>query len=130
MFDGWYLKTSGNMILFTSEQERASSFSVEGSGHLCAVGSLGDQGYPEIAAVEAREELTASAIYLLDGKIVQNLEPEYQPAVCSVDSGQLTCQQDTWKTLLGCGLQLDLGAGPGAVGGQNCTGITLSTIYA
>ncbi|EAA29814.1 hypothetical protein GE21DRAFT_4942 [Neurospora crassa] len=50
-FDKWFVHLVGNGLLFTSSQSQASSFSVEKTGHLCAVGYTDERGRPRIAAV-------------------------------------------------------------------------------
>ncbi|EGO58300.1 hypothetical protein NEUTE1DRAFT_146714 [Neurospora tetrasperma FGSC 2508] len=50
-FDKWFVHVVGNELLFTISQFQASSFSVEKTGHLCAVGYTDGNARPRIAAV-------------------------------------------------------------------------------
>lgn len=128
-FDGWYLKVSGDGILFTSSANYSSQFSVEGSGHLCAIGYVGESGNAAVAVVETRGD--GSAVYLIDGQMALDLEPEYKSLNCSVGDG-LACAEGAMKNWVGCGMQLDLSsqAGDGVVVDTfNCTSVTLTADF-
>ncbi|ROW02481.1 hypothetical protein VMCG_06086 [Cytospora schulzeri] len=127
LFNGWWLKLSGDMVLFTSQKEKATGFGVsQGTRHLCIprTGSL-----PLIAIVETR--LATSPLYFLDANFSRGYEPEYEPIVCDGQGGngsQLSCAQETRTSWTGCGLQLELGAeasSNGTEGGSGCSSIAL-----
>lgn len=126
LFDGWYARLSGDGVLFTSVQSSATPFSVESSGHLCAVGYEGEFGNAVIAVVT---NLTASgAVWLLDGRRAQALGEDYVPLECTTGGGAgLSCAAGETKNWVGCGLQLDLSSEPGnvVVDGFNCSAINL-----
>ncbi len=67
MFDGWFLRVVTDGILFTPSANSSSLFSVEASGHLCAVGYRGEDGYPIIAIVGTLD--SGGAVYLIDGNV-------------------------------------------------------------
>lgn len=127
MFNGWWLKLSGDMVLFTSQRARATGFGVDrGTRHLCVprAGQL-----PRIAVVETG--LDTSPLYLLDANFSKGYQPEYEPLVCSSLAGnasQLTCGQGSRTDWSGCGLQLEIGAGSysnATEGGLSCSGVAL-----
>lgn len=130
IFNGWWLRLSGNQALFTSQKEKATGFGVNrGTKHLCIpkAGNL-----PLIAIVETA--LDIGPLYFLDANFSTGYRPEYEPVVCDSlggDGSQLSCSQDRKAAWSGCGLQLELGAGPisngtGGAGGQNCSSIALN----
>jgi hypothetical protein len=125
-FDNWYAHLSGDSILFTSEQSTATSFSVEGSKHLCAIGYEGELGNPIIAVIGNVTD--SGAVWLLDGKVAEALESDYVPVECEVGGGGLKCVAQDRGNWLGCGLQLDLGKDAGTVDGIECTGIELRVV--
>lgn len=126
-FGGWWLKLSGDMVLFTSQREKSTGFGVnQGTRHLCVpqAGRL-----PRIAIVETG--LDTSPLYLLDANFSKGYQPEYEPLVCGglVGNGsQLTCGQGSRTDWFGCGLQLEIGADLGSNGteaGLACSGVAL-----
>ncbi|KAH8902479.1 hypothetical protein BR93DRAFT_932054 [Coniochaeta sp. PMI_546] len=129
LFDGWYAALSGDGVLFTSVKSSATSFSVEGSGHLCAVGFEGEFGYPVIAVVT---NLTDSgAVWLLDGRRAAAFSQDYVPVECQRAGGGLACAAGATSHWLGCGLQLDLSSQVGGnvvVDGFNCSAISLEVV--
>jgi hypothetical protein len=133
LFDGWFLKVSGNGLLFTSVESLATKFSVEGSGHLCPIGFAGQDGYPAISVVENLENRTdtpGSDVWLMDSKVLHDRgEPAYAPVSCAVGTGQLICIEDGLTQWVGCGLQLALANGAAVnVNGLNCSSVVLTTI--
>lgn len=127
IFDNWWLKLSGNSILFTSQKEKATGFGVNSATqHLCIprTGRL-----PLIAIVEAR--LDTGPLYFLDANFSKGYQPEYEPITCSSISGggsQLSCSRGNEKTWSGCGLQLELGSGQTTDGVLNCSSIALNAV--
>lgn len=132
LFDGWYAKVSGDQILFSSSANHSDKFSVEGSGHLCAVGYVGENGNPAIAIAETKEGLTGSAIYFVDGQRLTNLTTQgYGALDCAVDDG-LACQARGLTYWVACGLGLDISSdgNPNVViDTWNCTSVALSAVY-
>ncbi|KAJ4422621.1 hypothetical protein N0V82_002740 [Gnomoniopsis sp. IMI 355080] len=126
-FNKWWLKLSGNSILFTPQKEKATGFGVNAATqHLCVpqTGRL-----PLIAIVEAR--LDSSPLYFLDANFTKGYEPEYEPISCNDLTGagsQLTCSNGNGKIWSGCGLQLELGSGQSTNGVLNCSSISLSAM--
>lgn len=126
-FDNWWLKLSGDRVLFTSQKEKASEFGVNtGTQHLCIpqAGRL-----PRIAIVETR--LDVSPLYLLDANFSRGYAPEYEPVTShSVDSdgAQLACSYGSTTIWSGCGLQLQLGSGQGTDGTLNWSSVTLNAV--
>lgn len=134
IFDGWWLKLSGNQALFTSQKEKATGFGVNlGTKHLCIPKAA---NFPLIAIVEAR--LDIGPLYFLDANFSTSYRPEYEPVVCDSlgDGSQLSCSQGKSTAWSGCGLQLELGTGSisngtgGVGGGQNCSSIALNAFQA
>ncbi|RKU43589.1 hypothetical protein DL546_005873 [Coniochaeta pulveracea] len=128
-FNDWYAYLSGDGVLFTSDSSAATSFSVEGSHHLCAVGYTGEFGLPIIAVVGNVTD--SSGVWLLDGRVAEALEADYVPVECEVDAGGLKCHGQGRENWLGCGLQLDLGSsGNGTVVGDGvqCSEIELKVV--
>jgi hypothetical protein len=135
LVDGWWARLSGDGVLFTSSESSATSFSVEGSGHLCAVGYEGEFGYPIVAVVT---NLTDSGpVWLLDGRRAEAFGEDYVPVECQTAGGGggagLTCAAGaTTRNWLGCGLQLDLSSQAGdvvvVVDGFNCSAISLEVV--
>lgn len=130
LFDGWYAALSGDGVLFTPARSSATSFSVEGSGHLCAVGQRGEFGYPIVAVVT---NLTDSgAVWLLDGRRAAAFSEDYVPVECQRGGGgELACAAGATRHWLGCGLQLDLSSQAGGsvvVDGLNCSAISLEVV--
>jgi len=131
LFDGWYLNVVGNSILFSPSANVSSLFSVEATGHLCAVGYQGEKGYPLIAIVGNLD--TGGDVWLLDGKVLQDVIKKrgYGPLKCSLSSG-LTCSEGDMANWVGCGLQLDLTSQSGGtvvLDKFNCTALTLEAVY-
>lgn len=134
-FNEWWLKLSGNSVLFTSQKEKASSFGVNSdTQHLCLPRSSATQNRagksPLIAIVETR--LDQGPLYFVDANRTLAYEDEYEPIVCNglVDGGQLSCAWDTARTWSGCGLQLELGSGQDNDGTLNCSSISLNAFEA
>lgn len=128
-FNDWYAYLSGDGILFTSDASTATSFSIEGSHHLCAVGYTGEFGLPIIAVVG--NVTGSSGVWLLDGKVAEALEGDYVPVDCEVASEELRCEGQGRENWLGCGLQLDLGrSGNGSTVGDGvqCSEIELRLV--
>lgn len=127
MFSNWWLKLSGNSVLFTSQKEKATGFGVNsGTKHLC-IPQAG--GSPRIAIVEAR--LDTGPLYFLDANFTKGYEPDYEPITCSGVSGdgsQLACSYASTSIWSGCGLQLQLGSGQDTDGTLNCSSISLNAI--
>ena len=133
MFDGWYLKLSGDAIIFTQSQDLSTPFSVEGSGHLCAVGHVGTQGNALIAVAENATEVTGGAVYFIDPEVLEDIdELGYAALTCEPPSETLACAQGEMRFWSACGLVLDITSdseGDTEIGGQNCTGVDLSPVY-
>lgn len=133
IFDGWWLKLSGNQALFTSQKDKATGFGVNrGTKHLCIPKAA---NFPLIAIVETR--LDIGPLYFLDANFSTSYRPEYEPVVCDSlgDGSQLSCSQGKSTAWSGCGLQLELGTGSisngtGGAGGQNCSSIALNAFQA
>ncbi|KAK5659593.1 hypothetical protein OQA88_795 [Cercophora sp. LCS_1] len=131
-FDSWFLLLIGNSLLFTNTRSSASSFSVEGSGHLCVVGYVDEKEYPAIAAVGVHD--ASSNVWLLRRRTLDSLPDDYTPVKCSSDEASLRCSADMTSQAahwLSCGLQLDLstdGNPTVPVGGRNCTSISLKVV--
>lgn len=127
VFNDWWLKLSGDSVLFTSQEDKATGFGVNsGTRHLCVpqAGRL-----PRIAIVEAR--LDTGPLYFLDANLSKNYEPEYEPITCNSVSGggsQLACSYGATHIWSGCGLQLQLGSGQDTDGTLNCSSIALNAI--
>lgn len=127
LYNKWWLKLSGNSILFTSQKDKATGFGVNpATQHLCVpqTGRL-----PLIAIVEA--SLNTSSLYFLDANLSMRYEPEYEPITCNDLAGagsQLICSSGTGKIWSGCGLQLELGTGQVMNGMLNCSSIFLSAM--
>lgn len=125
-FKNWWLKLSGDMVLFTKQKEKATGFGVNaGTGHLCIprAGNL-----PLIAFVETRPD--SSPLYFVSSNYSGGYQKEYQPITCGSMSGgdsQLACSQKDHAVWSGCGLQLELASGQLASDGTlNCSSIALS----
>ena len=131
-FDGWFLSRIGNGLLFTSARSAAGSFSVEASGHLCAVGYVDADDRPAIAAVGVHDP--SSNVWLLQRRTLDAYSDDYAAVVCTTGGGALSCAANATNPArhwLGCGLQLDLSTDDGAtvpVGGLNCTSIDLQMV--
>lgn len=130
-FNEWWLKLSGNSVLFTSHKEKATSFGVNSdTKHLCIPRSSATQSragqLPLIAIVETR--LDQGPLYFLDANRTANHKPDYEPIECDSlqDGGVLSCSWDGASIWSGCGLQLELGAGDGTDGTLNCSSIILN----
>lgn len=136
LFDEWFLRISGNAILFAASAEDSSQFSVEASGHLCAVGRVGESGSPVVAIAETKDGLTGSGVYFVDG---QRLGPDqlggqgYGALGCALSGDALGCLAgEGLGHWVACGLGLDIASDGGLrviVDGWNCTGIGLSAVY-
>lgn len=133
IFNGWWLKLSGNQALFTSQKEKATGFGVNpGTKHLCIPKAT---NFPLIAIVETR--LDVGPLYFLDANFSTGYRPDYEPVVCNNlgDGSQLSCSQGRSTTWSGCGMQLELGPGSvsngtGGASGQNCSSIALNAFQA
>lgn len=141
-FDGWWLRVSGNTVLFTSQQAKATAFGVNGGGgstttteghHLCIPPRAGGGGRatkPLIAVVETRR--ASSPLYFLDPDYAEGFQPEYEPLVCGGGGGgggsELACARADLTGWAACGMQLEIGSGrDGATeGGLNCSSVTLN----
>ncbi|KAK3399198.1 hypothetical protein B0T20DRAFT_436220 [Sordaria brevicollis] len=146
-FDKWFVHVVGNGLLFTSSQERASSFSVEGTGHLCAVGYNDGNGKPRIAAVgvagatdgdneeEGRVEGEGPVMMLRQGTL-KAYKDDYKALECTKDGG-LSCKPANVTSTadgggwVGCGVQLSMGRDIDlGYGGLNCTAVSLEVVEA
>lgn len=129
-FNNWWLKLSGNSILFTPQKEKATGFGVNSATqHLCVPQKTGR--LPLIAIVETR--LDTAPLYFLDANFSKNYEPEYEPISCHTITGngsQLTCSSGSGSVWSGCGLQLELGSGQSTNGVLNCSSISLNAMSA
>lgn len=130
LFNDWWLKLSGDSVLFTSQKEKATSFGVNsGTKHLCIPRA---RRLPLIAIVETR--LDTSPLYFLDSNFSTGYQPDYQPIVCNSLAGgsSLACTQEDMTSWSGCGMQLGLGSDPntenstGGIGTLNCSSIALN----
>lgn len=139
VLDGWYARVSGDQILFSSSANHSDQFSVEDSGHLCAVGYVGASGKPTIAIAETREGITGSALYLVDGQRLGNLTERGYGALDCVVEDDLNCEargNGTGTDLthwVSCGLGLDIssdGSQNVVVDAWNCTSLALTAVYA
>jgi hypothetical protein len=105
---------------------------VESSGHLCAVGYVGESGTPAIAIVETKDSLSGSAVYFADGQRLANLtELGYGALDCAVEY-DLACQARDLTHWVACGLGLDISSDGNqnvVVDGWNCTSVSLSAVY-
>ncbi|KAK9418732.1 putative Ig-like domain-containing protein [Seiridium unicorne] len=132
VFNGWYAKISGDQILFSSSANHSDKFSVESSGHLCAVGYFGESGTPAIAIVETKDSLSGSAVYFVDGHRLTNLTGlGYGALDCAVDD-DLACQAQDMSHWVACGLGLDIssdGSQNVVVDNWNCSSVSLSAVY-
>ncbi|KAI0147495.1 hypothetical protein GGR57DRAFT_253154 [Xylariaceae sp. FL1272] len=154
MFDGWYLKLSGDAGIFVPSLNLSTSFNVGDSGHLCTYLSSG----PAVAIAENYTTTTTSttngtmtidtvastasgdnggdgsAVWFVDAELLLNYTNlGYASLDCEVgDEGAVTCEQGMKRFWTGCGLGLDItadGEGNAVVDGWNCTGVTLSALY-
>lgn len=148
VLDGWYVSVSGQGLLLVPDVARASKFSIEASGHLCAVGytapaivasngtELSPDGGPSIATVETRN-LTegrpeGSPLWLAGSKTVATVEQlrnNYAPVQCATASGVLACVAGKLGQWMSCGLELALGNSTTAgsrVDGLECFALALS----
>ncbi|KAJ9156632.1 hypothetical protein NKR23_g1207 [Pleurostoma richardsiae] len=131
MFDGWYLRISADAILFTASVNDSSLFSVETSGHLCAVGEVGADGNAAVAIVDNTTP-GGSAVYLIDGAVALALRPDYGALGCELGADLLACAEGARSHWVGCGIQLDLASDEGemvVVDMWNCTAVRLSAVY-
>lgn len=130
-FNKWWLKLSGNSILFTPKREKATGFGVNSATqHLCVPAQQTGR-LPLIAIVETR--LDTGPLYFLDANFSQNYEPEYEPITCNTVAGngsQLACASGSGNVWSGCGLQLELGSGQSTNGVLNCSSISLNAMSA
>lgn len=139
-FNEWWLKLSGNMVLFTSQKAKATPFGVNSdTKHLCIPRNSSTSAQsrpgklPLIAIVETR--LDQGPLYFLDANRTEGFEPEYEPIVCDSLSEGLMCSwpgdnggAGVWA---GCGLQLELGTSLEATDSNlNCSSISLSAFEA
>ena len=129
-WDGWYLKSSGNGILFTSEADKATKFSVESTGHLCVVGKGTEETGPYIAGIEGKNGKSSSPVWFMGTAFVEDQMPFFKPLSCDKGSGGLTCAQGDMERWIGCGLQLaitELDGDTVPLNGLDCTSLSLST---
>ena len=128
--DGWYLKLSGDAIIFTPSQELSTQFSVEDNGHLCPIGHVGTHGNAVIAIAENATEITGGAVYFIDPEVLEDIdELGYAALECELDGEALACVQGHKRYWVGCGLGLDItsvGDRETDIGGMDCTAITLT----
>ncbi|KAA8634501.1 hypothetical protein SMACR_02017 [Sordaria macrospora] len=156
-FDKWFVHVVGNGLLFTSSQSQGSAFSVEGTGHLCAVGYGDSNGKPRIAAVgvagagagtEEDETHTESGeagegpVWMLRQGTLKAYWEDYKALECTRDGGGLSCAPaangtsagavagaDGGGGWVGCGLMLSLGRDVDVgYGGLNCSSIALEVV--
>ncbi|KAI2622699.1 hypothetical protein GGS26DRAFT_567297 [Hypomontagnella submonticulosa] len=125
MFDGWYVRLSGDAALFNPSAEQASRFSLDAQsgtgsgngtgagrgGHLCAAalssGMAGNASAGAVVAIaEARDGVQGSAVYFVDPELLDQMENE----------------EHGWYGVLECS-----GAG-GGVGNGNGTGSWNGTV--
>ena len=133
LFDGWFLRTSGAGIVFTSESDKSTRFAVEGSGHLCAVGKNGSQGNAAIAIINTLDTI-GGPLWMVDANVTVGVEPRgYGDLICQGAGNGLACANGTVKNWVGCGLQLELTSLTGGtveMDGRNCSALSLSVIGA
>ncbi|KAK3495205.1 uncharacterized protein B0T23DRAFT_314041 [Neurospora hispaniola] len=137
-FDKWFVHVVGNGLLFTSSQSQASSFSVEGTGHLCAVGYDDRKARPRIAAVgvagagasngsrngtgtgsgdgSGRKGVGGGGpVWMLRQETLKGYWEDYKALECTKGDGGLSCgvgnstNDEVGSGWVGCGLQLSLG---------------------
>lgn len=125
----WFLRLSGNSVLFTSQSSRSSRFAVGGSGRLCAVGAKGPLDNAVVAVVENKTDMATSPLWFVDGGLVANLTARgYAELNCTSGEGTLSCAYNDMSNWLGCGLQLGLSTGDGGdFEGIKCQGVSLMT---
>ncbi|KAI6358941.1 hypothetical protein MCOR25_007207 [Pyricularia grisea] len=125
----WFLRLSGNSIVFTSQSSRSSRFAVGGSGRLCAVGSKGPLDNAIVAVVENKTDMATSPLWFVDGGLVANLTARgYAELNCTSGEGTLSCVYNDMRNWLGCGLQLGLSTSEGGdFEGIKCQGVSLMT---
>ncbi|TLS26466.1 hypothetical protein PpBr36_04190 [Pyricularia pennisetigena] len=125
----WFLRLSGNSILFTSQSSRSSRFAVGGSGRLCAVGAKGPLDNAIVAVVENKTGMATSPLWFVDGGLVANLTARgYAELNCTSGGGTLACAYNDMRNWLGCGLQLGLSSSEGGdFEGIKCQGVSLMT---
>ena len=133
LFDGWFAKVLGSTVIFTSSANQSTKFSVEASGHLCAVGFAGASGKPAVAIVEDKAGLTGSGVYLADAARLEQLQTQgYGPLDCEVE-GDLACAGGQGlRHWVGCGLTLSMTSDPAGavvVDAWNCTAVALAPVY-
>ncbi|KAI1261533.1 hypothetical protein F5Y18DRAFT_401546 [Xylariaceae sp. FL1019] len=149
MFDGWYLKLSGDAGIFVPSLNLSTAFNVGESGHLCTfldsgaavavaenytttATTNGTMAIDGIAATTSGSE--GSTVWFVDAGLLLNYTSlGYASLDCDVgDGGAIACEQGMKRFWTGCGLGLDItadGDGSAVVGGWNCTGLTLSALY-
>ena len=132
-FDGWFLKLSGDAIIFSPSQDLSTQFNVEDSGNLCAVGHVGTQGNAIIAIAENATDVTGGAVYFIDPEVLEDIgELGYAALECEAGGETLACAQGEKRFWVGCGLGLDItsdGDGATVIGGLNCTAVSLAPVY-
>ncbi|KAI1763685.1 hypothetical protein GGR53DRAFT_520811 [Hypoxylon sp. FL1150] len=153
LFDGWYLRLSGDQALFNPSLAQASRFTFDetdpdGQSHLCTVGGSGLAANASalVAIVENGTDVTGGAVYFVPPTLLEDIENEehgwYAPLECAnggpagrtnaTAGATLSCEQGGKEYWVGCGLGLDItsdGDGTAVVDGWNCTAITLSMVY-
>lgn len=157
LFDGWYLRLSGDQALFNPSLDQASQFSFDkkdgsGQSHLCSLSGAGlvANGSAVVAiASNLTDAAAGGAVYFVPPKLLDDIENEehgwYEPLECISSGGTngtvtgnatagtaLTCEQGGKEYWVGCGLGLDItsdGDGTAVVDGWNCTAVTLSIVY-
>ncbi|KAH8898215.1 hypothetical protein GQ53DRAFT_636888, partial [Thozetella sp. PMI_491] len=125
VFDNWYVHVVGDGLLFTSLASSASAFSVEHTGHLCAVGHLAADGKPYLASVGSLDN--SSAVWMLDQNVLEHMSEDYGALNCTAGS-TLSCAANATSHWISCGLQVDLSSDGGAnvpYEGFNCTSLDL-----
>ncbi|KAK3985222.1 hypothetical protein QBC44DRAFT_335462 [Cladorrhinum sp. PSN332] len=133
LIDGFFGLLSGKGILFTSQQSRASRFSVESTGHLCVVGLVDGEGMPYVAAVGAKET-DRSAVWMVSRDILEVWSEDYVALGCENSGAGIECQgRGNGTTALegwvGCGVQLWMGEeGEEKENGAGCVRVGLGVV--
>ncbi|KAK4225044.1 hypothetical protein QBC38DRAFT_422075 [Podospora fimiseda] len=118
LIEGYFALLSGKSILFSPQSSRASQFSVESTGHICVVGLLDPFGLPYVAAVESREDIKRSAVWMVSREVLEDevWGKQYKPLECNREGGVVEClgggnngTENVLEGWLGCGVQLWMG---------------------
>ncbi|KAI0018912.1 hypothetical protein F4780DRAFT_476127 [Xylariomycetidae sp. FL0641] len=150
--DGWFVGLTGDAALLLPPATNDNNgngnnarFSVEGSGHLCAVGVEGSSGNAAIAVVNTfngdddgggSAGSAGSAVYFVDGELLGVVEGQgYAALACeeAADGGEVKCAHGDWGAWTRCGLGLGITGqtdGNAVVDGWNCTGVALEAVFA